>query len=322
MNDARERLRQAGELIPAPAEPFERLLRRRDRRRRRERVMAGALSLALVAGVLGGTIAVLSRTGARGHVTPGSGGSHAGQGRGGAVAPAGSHPLGDGQYFYLKATIVAADGNIVTETWWKSDGSGRAAFDCTIPNCDKVWGSGPTGTFGPGEFPTDSDVTELSTDPAVLANQLLDRTGPNGKSPEPDQISPGPEVGSGVSAGSLWRAITELLRDPNTEPDLRAAIYQVAKTVPGVQVVATATDPAGRPATALEFPYDGGPVVRYDFDPNTLQLLAIEGSGPAGTGTYSVYELGITDSTDQPPSGDGWLTPPITEPLPSSKPTG
>src|SRR6266568_3148684 len=135
MNDARERLRQAGELIPAPAEPFERLLRRRDRRRRRERVMAGALSLAL----------------------------------------------------------VAADGNIVTETWWKSDGSGRAAFDCTIPNCDKVWGSGPTGTFGPGEFPTDSDVTELSTDPAVLANQLLDRTGPNGKSPEPDQISPGPE---------------------------------------------------------------------------------------------------------------------------------
>src|SRR6266567_3792706 len=239
MNDARERLRQAGELIPAPAEPFERLLRRRDRRRRRERVMAGALSLALVAGVLGGTIAVLSRTGARGHVTPGSGGSHAGQGRGGAVAPAGSHPLGDGQYFYLKATIVAADGNIVTETWWKSDGSGRAAFDCTIPNCDKVWGSGPTGTFGPGEFPTDSDVTELSTDPAVLANQLLDRTG------------------------------------PNAEPDLRAAIYQVAKTVPGVQVVATAPDPAGRPATALEFPYDGGPVVRYDFDPNTLQLLAI-----------------------------------------------
>ena len=137
------------------------------------------------------------------------------------------------------------------------------------------WGVGRTGTFGPRAFPVDSDLSGLSTDPSVLSQQLLDRTAPSGNSPEPDQISPGPELASGVSAGSLWRAITEILKDPNATPDLRAAVFEVARTVPGVEVVDHTTDPLGRPAMALRFPYDGGTVAEYDFDPSTLQVMAI-----------------------------------------------
>ena len=323
MTDIRDRLREASNLVSGPAQPFERLVARRDRRRRRERIVAGVVAMTLAIGVLGGTLLVLSRTGGtHGVRNPGSSstGTH---GKGNAHGSTGSKlagrlALGDGQFFYMKSTIVTPDGNIVKETWWASDASGRAAFDCTIPNCDNVWGSGPTGTFGPGKFPTDSDVTGLSTDPALLAGQLLERTGPAGESPEPGQISPGPELTPGVSAGSEWRAITELLRDPNTEPDLRAAIYQVAKTVPGVEVMDATTDPAGRAGVGLRFPYDGGQVVEYDFDPATLQLLAIRSGVASGFDTgYSVYELGIVDSTDHAPTGDQWLTPEITGPLPT-----
>jgi hypothetical protein len=320
MTDVRDRLREASDLVSGPAQPFERLVARRDRRRRRERIVAGVVAMALAIAVVGGALLVLSRTGGNHGVRKPSSGSTGAHGKGAAQVSsklAAHLAMGDGQFFYLKSTIVTPDGNIVNETWWASDGSGRVAFDCTIPNCDNVWSSGPTGTFGPGKFPTDSDVASLSTDPAVLAGQLLERTGPNGQSPEPGQISPGPELTPGVSAGSEWRAITELLRDPNTEPDLRAAIYQVAKTVPGVQVLDATTDPAGRAGLGLAFPYDGGQVVEYDFDPDTLQLLAIQSGATSGSDTgYSVYELGIVDSTDQPPTGDQWLTPEITGPLP------
>ncbi len=329
MTDVRDRLREASNLVPRPRQPFERLVARRDRRRRRERIVAGVVAIALAIGVVGGALLVLSRTGGNHGVRKPAGSSTGTHGKGKAAQGRTGSKLArrlakirlameDGQYFYMKSTIVTPDGNIVNETWWASDGSGRAAFDCTIPNCDSVWGSGVTGTFGPGKFPTDSDVTGLSTDPAVLAGQLLERTGPGGQSPEPGQISPGPELTPGVSAGSEWRAITELLRDPNTEPDLRAALYQVAKTVPGVEVLDATTDPAGRAGIGLKFPYDGGRAVEYDFDPDTLQLLAIKSGGTSGfdTAGYSVYELGIADSTDHAPTGDEWLTPEITGPLP------
>jgi hypothetical protein len=316
MSDVRDRLRDASNLVSGPDQPFERLVARRDRRHRRERIVAGVVGMALAIGVLGGTLFALSRTGSHGLLKPANGktGPHGTKSVSSKLA--GRLAMGDGQFFYMKSTTVTTGGNIVKETWWASDGSGRVAFDCTIPNCDNVWGSGPTGTFGPGDFPTDSDVTGLSTDPTVLAGQLLERTGPSGQSPEPGQISPGPELTPGVSAGSLWRAITELLRDPNTEPDLRAAVYQVARDVPGVEVLDATTDPAGRAGVGLAFPYDGGQVVEYDFDPHTLQLLAIKSGVTGFDASYSVYELGIVDSTDQTPTGDQWLTPEITGPLP------
>ena len=43
MSDLGERLRRASGLVPGPDDPFERLTRRRDRKRRNERLVAGAV---------------------------------------------------------------------------------------------------------------------------------------------------------------------------------------------------------------------------------------------------------------------------------------
>src|SRR5438874_9340651 len=100
MHDLGERMRLAAGEVSPPEPSFERLLRRRDRRRRRERMMAGAVAIALVAGVLGGTLAVLSRTGRHRSVSP------AGQTSGSSGKLGSKALLGDGQYLYMRRAIV------------------------------------------------------------------------------------------------------------------------------------------------------------------------------------------------------------------------
>jgi hypothetical protein len=303
MNDLGERLRRAGDLVSLPDEPFERLVRRRDRRRRRERVTAVLVSVALVLGGLGGALFALSRTNGRfGHGSTTNGGrtSH----RLSAALRA-RLELGAGQYLYIRERIQRTHGApVVLQTWWATDGSGRIAEDCPAP-CD--YGT-QTGTFGVGLFPTDSDVSGLSTDPNVLYGQMLERTGAGGSSPEPE-FSPGPELTPGVTAGSLQDAVGNLLQDPNGSPELRAALYEVATRIPNVTITEGSTDPAGRAATRFDFPDipDGGHDVWY-FDPTTKQLMAVAYSSHPGEGL--VFDEGIVPSTDAPPSGDQWLYPP------------
>jgi hypothetical protein len=298
MNDLDERLRRAGDHVAPSDQPYERLLRRRDRRRRRERLMAGGVGLVLVVGVFGGLLAVFTRTAGRDD-RPGA------SSNGRANAPA----LAPGQDMYRRTTIVTPDGNVVLETWWATDESGRVAASCTIPDCRDSYGPPPAGTFGAGQFPTDDDVSGLSTDASVLEGQLLARSAEGGSSPRP-AFSPGPEVSEGVTAGGLWDAIANILDDNTGTPELRAALFDVASGIPGVEVQTGVTDPGGRPATALILRDSAnGPAAMY-FDPATKQVLA-EGAEPGQpTSTwYTVYDEGIVDGIDNPPTGDQWLFP-------------
>ena len=307
MTDARERLRQAGELIPPPEDPFERLVRRRDRQRRRDRVLAAGLSLTLVAGVLGGALFVLSKTGSKvGHQAPLGGSS-------GSTGP-GRLALGEGQYLYTRFRQVMPGWGFEQQSWWATDGSGRTKFDCSTPHCTDPncqtgqacdgYGGYPDGAWGPGKFPTDDDMTGLSTDPAQLLPELLDRTSPGGKSPEP-AFSPGPELTPGVTVGGLLDAIENILGDPNGTPELKAAVFEVASGIDGVTVSTGAIDPVGRPATKLSWSLDGSQTAEYYFDPGTGLLMATDWSGQSGT--YAVYDQGIVSSTDDVPTGDQWL---------------
>src|SRR2546427_5351649 len=139
MNDLGERLRRAGGMVSPPGEgdPFQRLARRRDRRRRNERLGAAVLGMVLVLGVLGGTLVALSSVG--GGTKPASGGSSnrgstnhgptLKQSTGSTIA------LGDGQYLYVRWTDVMPNLSFVQQTWWAIDDSGRTQFDCSTPDC-------------------------------------------------------------------------------------------------------------------------------------------------------------------------------------------
>jgi hypothetical protein len=292
------RLRESSRRVKSTLD-LDAIERRRDAERRHRQLRDASAAVVLSVAVIGGLFAGLrfqSHTGARVRVGDGS--------HGGVTQP----PLLPGQFLYLMRTGVTDGGKIVTETWWATDDSGRVDFHCTIPDCGSVYGPGPTGSFTAGTFPTDDDVTGLSADPSVLLGQMEDRTAPGGRSPEP-AFSPGPELTPGVTAGSLWDAASNILDDPTGGPDLRAALFDVASGIPGVQVHQASTDPAGRPAVALELASigDGGGTTWLYFDPATHQLMA---AGTPGTSGYTLYDEGVVTSTDNPPSGDQWLFPP------------
>lgn len=295
-------LRRAGAGIQ-PKLDLEDLTRARERaqrrRQRRAAAFAGALSIAVIGALLVGL-----RFESRDRSSASSGGGDGGQAPG--------HPaLVPGQYLYLRQTIVAENGKIVTQTWWASDDSGRIAFECTVPDCAK---NPPTGSFGPGAFPTDDDVSGLSAEPSLLLTQMEERTAPGGGSPEPE-FSPGPELTPGVTSGSIWDAGTNILQDPTGGPDLRAALVQVLSGLPGVQVQTGVTDPAGRPATAvvLDGVLDGGAPQAIYVDPSTDQVMAAGGPpGTNGSSGYVLYDEGVVSSTDAPPTGGEWLFPPAT----------
>jgi hypothetical protein len=296
------RLRAASRLV-APGQDLAALERRRDRTRRSRQMRAASVAVVMSVAVVGGLLAGL-RFGSGSGVRTGDGGGSAG-----AVTQAALLP---GQYLYIDRTIVADNGRISLTSWWASDDSGRQEFGCTIADCGHSYGSPPTGSFGPGAFPTDDDVSGLSADPSVLLGQMEERTAPGGRSPEPD-FSPWPELTPGVTAGGLWDAATNILEDPTGGPDLRAALFEVVSGIPGVEVHDGISDPAGRPAVALELSWtgDGGGSSALYFDAATHQLMA-EGPPPgsAGSSGYTIYDEGIVTSTDGPPSGNQWLFPP------------
>jgi hypothetical protein len=306
MTDLREPLDRASKLVSNPADPYGRLVARRTRKRRNERLTAGFVALVVVGAAIGVTAAALHST-SRHRRTTGSGSS----------APA----LQPGQYLYRQETIQPGpdDPNgVVIQTWWATDDSGRVTDVCPDPCNYGV----DAGTFGPGKFPGDSDVSGLSTDPDVLFDQMIQRTSPSGSSPEP-AFSPGPELASGVTAGSLRVAVQELLMDPNGSPDLRAALFEVAQRIPGMEVTEGTTDPSGRPATKLSFelprlPGEPGGTWELYFDQASGQMMAerfVAAPGAASPGGM-VFNEGIVDSIDVVPTGDQWLFPPAPVPSP------
>jgi hypothetical protein len=308
------RLGRSSEMVTLPddTESFDRLQRRRSRKQRNERVLAASISLVLVGALVTGSLVVL-RSAHTGHGSPaagGNGGIGLGAGNQGRVAPLGLQP---GQYLYERQTLTQNGDTFTTETWWATDGSGRMRITCSNGTCqldpNTDYGSPGDHTYGPGQFPTDSVLTGLSTDPSTLQGQLLDRTAPGGHSPEPN-FSPGPELTPGVTVGSLLDAIENILNDPNDQPDLGAAVYQVASTTQGVKVETSQSDPAGRAATILVLPgIDGGSPSNWYFDPSTNLVM---GYGPADGSREFTFDQGIVDSTDVTPSGSQWLFPPAS----------
>ena len=340
MNDLRDGLSRAGRQAP-PLAPgsFERVSRARTRRARRGRATAAAVSLAVAAVAIGGAALAF-----RPHSHPG--------GTGKIHAAAGMDlSVGADQYAYEKTVTYSygpeGDGQgwplfvdrFTEQTWYRGDGSGR---DATVDANDfftaadretyiQQMGHNPPDvapsdkTYGAGAYPTDTgDLGYLSTDPATLLTQLQDRSAPTGRSPQPEiSDSPGQAPENSLM---VWGAIQHLLLfGPNASPALKAALFEVAEQLPGVEVVQSSTDPVGRSGTLLRLRVQGTQE-EYWFDPTSEQLLAWQSTHqngvtipamPAGTvtGMEIVTDAGVTDSTnDGAPLVKSFVPPPVTAP--------
>jgi len=286
MTDVRERLRNATELVTLPERPFERLLERRDRGRRSQRLASAAVAFAIAAAAVGGGVFVLSRLG-QDQVDTG-GGWHSTK----ALA------LQPGEYFYLRVeSSEAEDGQIRDEeTWWGLDGSGEVHNRSTRQ--DK-YPYPPSGTYGPGAFPIWSDVSDLSTDPSVLAAQL--------------RKEPWNHFEGQPESERMWDLASFLLTElPTPTPDLRAALFDVGRDIEGVTVNQNDQDRVDRPAISFLFSdAENGGTWRMYFDPGTHQPLAWTFTSDRGGESWEIFESGIVDAAGVRPQGERWLAPPL-----------
>jgi len=222
--------------------------------------------------------------------------------------------VGDGTTFLFQQPSTR-------ESWIGPDGSGRilnTSGAATFPTEEdrSTWEAAGSPDlyehltedelFEPGEL-FSPDYSDLPTDPEELL-ELIERRevigGPNGD-------------------WETFAIIGDLLRETSLQPKVRAALYQIAAELPGVELVGRVVDGAGRPGIAVAYAkWNSDAPSRHEliFDPRTAELLgesevlvadstvdvesggpgAIYGGvGPAGTRTYSSTNLvsGVVDST-------------------------
>lgn len=141
-----------------------------------------------------------------------------------------------------------------------------------------------------------ADLDALPTDPVELGRTLraLVAGHPSGEDNE------------------LWESVTGLLLESPASPELRRALWQVAATVPGVELLGATTDAAGRQGTGIERDElaDGWYRVVYVLDPSdgtVLETRNVDADGDVAF-RWTLVEQGPADSAppvDPPLCGPG-----------------
>lgn len=99
-------------------------------------------------------------------------------------------------------------------------------------------------------------LQSLPTDPRTLLNLIYKQTAGAGQSPDQEAFT----------------TIGDLLRESIAPPEVSAALFRAAALIPGVTVVPSAVDAAGRPGIAVSFS-SNGEQSEWIFDKQTLQML-------------------------------------------------
>ena len=293
MDDSKRLLERARAHAPEPSFDLDDVRSRRGRLERRRRVGGAVVGLGLTVAIVAGAAFAMASSGDR----------PAGARRGGSSLPAPhTFPLGPGEYSYQLIRYPCepcGKDTLYAESWWALDGSGRI-------NVMEQHNYGiQEGTFRPGEFPDEGDLSAFPTEPSALEAFLLERSGTDGASPRPD-VTPAP--GTPLEEGQMWLAIRDYLGSTqylNATPELRAAMLQVLSRVPMVQVDTGVEDPLGRGANVLRFhAYDAD--VEVFADPTTGDFMAMTEDGVA---TILVENAGIVGDDYSRPHGDGRTVP-------------
>ena len=237
----------------------------------------------------------------------------------------GDGPPAPGQYVYTKTESL-------DESDWADAGPNHEGFSVLMPRVREAWiGTDGSGrlleTTGTPTFLSEKDRTAwiASGRPDLGANQTSNEayqagglsymdlsklpTDPEqlGRMIERRQIEGGPP-----GDAETFTIIADMLRETYAPPKLRAALYQIASELPGVELLGTVDDSAGREGVAVAYTNAGS---RHEliFDPNTSWLLGeryvvtdparAHMAVPAGTvvGWATYLASGVVDSTTARP---------------------
>ena len=179
------------------------------------------------------------------------------------------------------------------QTWVTSEGSGRQVktieqVDFATPQDRASWvraGRQPLPSSSVERYGREGllfvDVGSLPSDPQGL------RTAIHG-----GDVIQEPSGPLGVFTG-----IGDLLAQPNTPPDVRRGLLELAAETPGVTWQPGATDPLGRPGEGFTFQVEPSTETLI-IDPDTGRLLATVGVDELGRTSWSAYVLAAVVATD------------------------
>ena len=214
-----------------------------------------------------------------------------------AAAQAPVDQLSPGQYLYFQmtnskiVTVALGTGSVYSlvvpetrATWIATDGAGR--IDVTdgtptflTPHDRATWekaGSLSLAQYSYASHETYAagglggpKLTRASTDPATLANQIAGR-----------ELEGGP-----AGAGETFVQIGDFLRQSDASPALRSALYQVAATLPGIELLGNVVDQGGGHGVGIAY-VSNGVQTEYVIDPQTSQMIGETKTAVSATNVY------------------------------------
>lgn len=165
-----------------------------------------------------------------------------------------------------------------------AEAGGGGALD---PSLVRTEGLGQPAMFVVGGEPlTWADLEALPTDAAELKEVLSEMVRDHQSGED----------------NALWEGVTGLLRESPASPELRRALWQVAASMPDVELLGTMTDSVGREGTAVERNQldQGWYRVVYILDPSDGTLLETRDIEADGTVAYRSTELSREASATAP----------------------
>ena len=176
--------------------------------------------------------------------------------------------------------------------------------------------SGPNGTMPVARHwsPTQAQFNDMPTDPAALRRLLIAQYDEQFNQSAAAITSlrkrhiPGGDQDGESDAGKVFQQASGMLWNPLVGPQLRAALFRVLATTPGVTVDSQAKDSLGRPAVEISWtdPLGGMTYATYE-NPTTTSVLEQTYISPPGSGVgvgVDLY-LSVTRTNTIPPDPYG-----------------